>query len=275
MTSCPVCLEIIGKAKTTLECGHEMCSGCWSACVATGNWTCPCCRGAVGGLEGIPNTAKLIVSVRNARNVIGEQRDELMDLATSRGSEILGQRSVIRESLRREGESLRRVDELQDLLERQQEGLAETIGQLQKARRKTQAVMRCNVALEHELDEAQEIAVLDAAISAGCDAKIEKLEARVRFAEFCADRRSLTIGKLTANIASAATRAKTSPCEIGSYILSCSARPRFDTDACVSGEAKDTAENSAYSNSSSYDSDFPDDDDWGFGERHPLAFIKR
>ena len=190
MTTCPVCLEVIGTAKTALECGHEMCSGCWSACVATGNWTCPCCRGVVSGLEGVPNTAKQIVFVRNARDAISEQRDELVDLAESRLSKLL---VVIASHIRQESEY--------------KEKLAETIGQLQEARRTSQAVMQCNVALEHELDEAQEIAVLDAA---GCETKIEKLEAQVRFAEFCADRRGLTIGKLTANIASAATRAKTS-----------------------------------------------------------------
>jgi hypothetical protein len=193
MTTCPMCLDVIGAAKTTLECGHEACSGCWSACVATGNWTCPCCRGVVSGLEGVPNTAKQIVFVRNARDAISEQRDELMDLAESRLSKL---REVIASHIRQKSEY--------------KEKLAETIGQLQEARRTTQAVMRCNVALEHELDEAQEIAELNAAISAGREAKLEKLEEQVCFAEFCAARRGLTIDKLTANIASAATRAKTS-----------------------------------------------------------------
>ena len=174
-----------------------MCSGCWSACVATGNWTCPCCRGVVSGLEGVPNTAKQIVFVRNARDAISEQRDELVDLAESRLSKLL---VVIASHIRQESEY--------------KEKLAETIGQLQEARRETRAVMQCNVALEHELDEAQEIAVLDAAIAAGCETKIEKLEGQVRFAKFCANRRGLTIGKLTANIASVATRAKISPCEL-------------------------------------------------------------
>ena len=120
-----------------------------------------------------------------------------MDLAESRLSKLL---VVIASHIRQESEY--------------KEKLAETIGQLQEARRETRAVMQCNVALEHELDEAQEIAVLDAAIAAGCETKIEKLEGQVRFAKFCANRRGLTIGKLTANIASVATRAKISPCEL-------------------------------------------------------------
>lgn len=190
MSTCSICLETVGKAKTTLECGHELCSGCWSACVATGNWTCPCCRGAVSMLEHLPNTAKLIVFARNAHDVISEERDEALmqrDEAKEKLAAMITRRQADRRRVRQSAE---RINDAYRELESH------------------------NIALVHELDEAQEIAALDAAIAVGCEAKIAKLEARLKFAEFCAGQRRTRILDLTSQLVAAASLAKSPICRL-------------------------------------------------------------